>query len=119
MRMDILMIVLSALGVGYLTVGTGAVVKDAVSNHNQKSSPQSSPLASTYLKKFLKTIGIYLLVYASLNIAAILIFVSTGHEETMKAARTTIINYNLLFSLPITWLIMRYMNRHNKQSNKE
>ena len=117
--MDILMIVLSALGVGYLTVGTGAVVKDAVSNHNRESFPQPSPLASTYLKKFLKTVGLYLLVYACLNLATILLFVATGHEETVKAVRTTVINYNLLFSLPITWLIMRYMNRHNKQSNKE
>ena len=117
--MDILMIVLSALGVGSLTIGTGAVVKDGVSNHNQESSPQPSPLASAYLKKFLKTVGLYLLVYACLNLAAILLFVATGHEETMKAARTTVINCNLLFSLPITWLIMRYLNRHNKRSSKE
>ena len=113
--MDILMIILSALGVGYLTVGTGAVVKDAVSNHNQESSPQLSPLASTYLKKFLKTIGIYLLVYACLNLAAILLFMATGHEEFMKAARTTVINCNLLFSLPITLIIMRYKNRDYKR----
>ena len=113
--MDILMIILSALGVGYLTVGTGAVVKDAVSNHNPESFPQPSQLAPTYLKKFLKTIGIYLLVYACLNLAAILLFVATGHEETMKAARTTVINCNLLFSLPITWIILRYKNRDYKR----
>ena len=52
--MDILMITLSLFGLGCLTVGTGAAVKDAVSNLSDRQDSKPNPIAVRYLKKFFK-----------------------------------------------------------------
>ena len=100
--MDILMITLSLFGLGCLTVGTGAAVKDAVSNF------KPNPIAVRYLKKFFKILGIYIVVYAILNLLVMLFFVISGQEETMNSIRSTLTNCNLLLALLITWGITKY-----------
>lgn len=103
--MDILMITLSLFGLGCLTVGTGAAVKDAVSNLSDRQDSKPNPIAVRYLKKFFK---IYIVVYAILNLLVMLFFVISGQEETMNSIRSTLINCNLLLALLITWGITKY-----------
>ena len=106
--MDILMITLSLFGLGCLTVGTGAAVKDAVSNLSDRQDSKPIPIAVRYLKKFFKILGIYIVVYAILNLLVMLFFVISGQEETMNSIRSTLINCNLLLALLITWGITKY-----------
>jgi hypothetical protein len=103
--MDILMITLSLFGLGCLTVGTGAAVKEAVSNLSDRQDSKPNPIAVRYLKKFFK---IYIVVYAILNLLVMLFFVISGQEETMNSIRSTLINCNLLLALLITWGITKY-----------
>ena len=102
--MDILMIVLSVMGLGFLTVGTGAVAKDA-SKLIAESDTKPNPKTVLNLRKFLRVLGIYLLVYVCLNIVTLLVFLLTGQEDALNSMRTTVVECNLLLSLPITWLI--------------
>ena len=105
--MDILMIVLSVMGLGFLTVGSGAVAKDAATKLFADSDTKPNPKAVLNLRKFLRVLGIYLLVYVCLNILILLFFLLTGQVETLYSIRETIIECNLLLSLPITWLITK------------
>ena len=99
------MITLSFFGLGCLTVGTGAAVKDAVSNLSDRQDSKPNPIAVRYLKKFFK---IYIVVYAILNLLVMLFFVISGQEETMNSIRSTLTNCNLLLALLITWGITKY-----------
>ena len=103
--MDILMIVLSVMGLGFLTVSSGVVAKDATTKLIADSDTKPNPTAVLNLRKFLRVLGIYLLVYVCLNILILLFFLLTGQVETLYSIRETIIECNLLLSLPITWLI--------------
>ena len=103
--MDILMIVLSVMGLGFLTVGSGAVAKDVATKMIDESDTKPNPKAVLNLRKFLRVLGIYLLVYVCLNIVTLLVFLLIGQVETLYSIRETIIECNLLLSLPITWLI--------------
>ena len=103
--MDILMIVLSVMGLGFLTVGTGAVAKDAATKLIAESDTKLNPKAVLNVRKFLRVLGIYLLVYVCLNILILLYFLLTGQVERLNTLRTSLIECNLLLSLPITWLI--------------
>ena len=103
--MDILMIVLSVMGLGFLTVGTGAVAKDAATKLIAESDTKPNPKAVLNLRKFLRVLGIYLLVYVCLNIVTLFVFLLTGQEDALNSMRTTVVECNLLLSLPITWLI--------------
>ena len=103
--MDILMIVLSVMGLGFLTVSSGVVAKDATTKLSADSDTKPNPTAVLNLRKFLRVLGIYLLVYVCLNILILLFFLLTGQVETLYSIRETIIECNLLLSLPITWLI--------------
>ena len=103
--MDILMIVLSVMGLGFLTVGSGAVAKNAATKLIAESDTKPNPNAVLNLRKFLRVVGIYLLVYVCLNILILLFFLLTGQVERLNCLRTMLIECNLLLSLPITWLI--------------
>ena len=105
--MDILMIVLSVMGLGLLTVGSGAVAKDAATKPIAESDTKPNPKAVLNVRKFLRVLGIYLLVYVCLNILILLFFLLTAQVETLYSIRETIIECNLLLSLPITWLIIK------------
>ncbi len=105
--MDILLIVLSIMGLSFLTIGTGAVVKDAASKLNNGLETQPNPKAVLNIRKFLRILGIFLLVYVCLNIVTLLVILLTGQEETLNSLRKTLIECNLLISLPITWIIVR------------
>ena len=59
-------------------------------------------------KKFFKILGIYIVVYAILNLLVMLFFVISGQEETMNSIRSTLTNCNLLLALLITWGITKY-----------
>ena len=106
--MDILMIVLSVMGLGFLTVGTGAVAKDAASKLIAESDTKPNPKTVLNLRKFLRVLGIYLLVYVCLNIVTLLVFLLIGQVEKLNSLRSMLIECNLLLSLPITWLITKY-----------
>ena len=106
--MDILMIILSVMGLGFLTVGAGAVAKDAAAKLIAESDTKPNPKAILNLRKFLRVLGIYLLVYVCLNILILLFFLLTGQVERLNTLRTSLIECNLLLSLPITWLIIKY-----------
>lgn len=111
--MDILMIVLSVMGLGYLTIGSGAVAKDAAKKLIVESDTSPNPKVALNLRKFLRVWGIYLLVYVCLNIVTLLVFLLTGQVEKLNSLRTMLIECNLLISLPITWLIIkRYSQGH-------
>ena len=103
--MDILMIVLSVMGLGFLTVGSGAVAKDVATKMIDESDTKPNPKAVLNLRKFLRVLGIYLLVYVCLNIVTLLVFLLIGQVERLNTLRTSLIECNLLLSLPITWLI--------------
>ena len=103
--MDILMIVLSVMGLGFLTVSSGVVAKDATTKLIADSDTKPNPTAVLNLRKFLRVLGIYLLVYVCLNIVTLLVFLLTGQEDALNSMRTTVVECNLLLSLPITWLI--------------
>ena len=117
--MDILMIVLSVMGLGFLTVGTGAVAKDAATKLIAESDTKPNPKAVLNLRKFLRVLGIYLLVYACLNIVVLLVFLLTGQENALNSMRTTVIDFNLLLPLPITWLIVKKQNSNHFTSSKD
>lgn len=108
------MITLSLFGLGCLTVGTGAAVKDAVSNLSERQETKPNPQATHYLKKFFKILGIYIVIYAILNLLAILVFVISGQKEVMDSMRSTLIDCNLILSLLITWAIVKYKTRLGK-----
>ena len=105
--MDILMIVLSVMGLGFLTVGTGAVAKDAATKLIDESDTKPNPKTVLNLRKFLRVLGIYLLVYVCLNIVTLLVFLLIGQVEKLNSLRTMLIECNLLISIPITWLIIK------------
>lgn len=117
--MDILMIVLSVMGLGFLTVGTGAVAKDATTKLIAESDTKPNPKAVLNLRKFLRVLGIYLLVYVCLNIVTLLGFLLTGQVDTLNSLRTTVIEFNLLLSFPITWLIIKKRKSNHLTSNKD
>ena len=117
--MDILMIVLSVMGLGFLTVGSGAVAKDAATKLIAESDTKPNPNAVLNLRKFLRVLGIYLLVYVCLNIVTLLVFLLIGQVEKLNSLRTTVIEFSLLLSLPITWLIVKKRNSNNLTSNKD
>ena len=117
--MDILMIVLSVMGLGFLTVGTGALAKDAASKLIAESDTKPNPNAVLNLRKFLRVLGIYLLVYVCLNIVTLLVFLLTGQEDALNSMRTTVVECNLLLSLPITWLIVKRRNSNHFISSKD
>lgn len=117
--MDILMIVLSVMGLGFLTVGTGAVAKDAATKLIAESDTKPNPKAVLNFRKFLRVLGIYLLVYVCLNIVVLLVFLLTGQENALNSMRTTVIDFNLLLSLPITWLIVKKQNSNHFTSSKD
>ncbi len=117
--MDILMIVLSVMGLGFLTVGSGAVAKDATTKLIAESDTKPNPKAVLNLRKFLRVLGIYLLVYVCLNIVTLLVFLLTGQVDTLNSLRTTVIEFNLLLSLPITWLIVKKRNCNHLTSSKD
>ena len=105
--MDILMIILSVMGLGFLTVGFGAVAKDAATKMIDESDTKPNPKAVLNVRKFLRVLGIYLLIYVCLNIVTLLLFLLAGQIETLSSIRKTLIECNLLFSLPMTWLILK------------
>ncbi len=105
--MDILMIVVSVMGLGFLAVGSGAVAKDAATKIIAESDTKPNPKAVLNMRKFLRVLGIYLLVYVCLNIVTLLFFLLAGQIETLNSIRETIIECYLLLSLPLTWLILR------------
>lgn len=117
--MDILMIVLSAMGLGFLTIGTGAVAKDATTKLIADSDTKPNPKFALNLRKFFRVLGVYLLVYVCLNIVALLVFLLTGQEDALNSMRTKVIEFNLLLSLPITWLIRKKRNSTHLTSNKD
>lgn len=112
--MDILMIVLSVMGLGFLTVGSGALVKDATTKMITDSDTKPNPKAVLNLKKFLRVLGTYLLVYVCLNIVTLLVFLLIGQVEKLNSLRTMFIECNLLLSLPITWLIIKRYRQENE-----
>lgn len=105
--MDILMIILSVMGLGFLTVGSGAVAKDAATKLIAESDTKPNSKAVLNVRKFLRILGIFLLVYVCLNIVTLLVFLLTGQEDTLNSLRKMLIECNLLISLPITWIIVR------------
>lgn len=105
--MDILMIILSVMGLGFLTVGPGAVAKDAATKLIAESDTTPNSKAVLNVRKFLRILGIFLLVYVCLNIVTLLVFLLTGQEDTLNSLRKMLIECNLLISLPITWIIVR------------
>ena len=105
--MDILMIILSVMGLGFLTVGSGAVAKDAATKLIAESDTTPNSKAVLNVRKFLRILGIFLLVYVCLNIVTLLVFLLTGQEDTLNSLRKMLIECNLLISLPITWIIVR------------
>ena len=117
--MDILMIVLSVMGLGFLTVGSGAVAKDAATKLIAESDTKPNPKTVLNLRKFLRVLGIYLLVYVCLNIVTLLVILLTGQEDVLNSMRPTVIEFNLLLSLPITWLIIKKRNSNHFTSSKD
>ena len=103
--MDILMILLASLGIGYLTVGTGAIAKDALSKMNKETG--NEPVDTSKLKSFLVSIASYVIVYFCLNVFSMIIALNIGKAEMSDSERSTIIYANLLLSLPITWYILK------------
>ena len=57
--MDILMILMASLGIGYLTIGTGSIAKDALSKMSDEA--RRDPVDTSKLKSFL--IAIAYMVY--------------------------------------------------------
>ena len=104
-RMDVLMILLASLGVGFLTIGTGSVAKDVLSKMNDEA--ERPPIDTSKLKGFLKTIALYLLVFLCLNVCILIIAIILGKAEMSDSVRSTIIDINLILSIPITWFILR------------
>ena len=117
--MDVLMIVLSAMGLGFLTVGTGALAKDAATKLIAETDTKPNPKVVLNSRKFLRVLGVYLLVYVFLNIFTLFVFLLTGQEETLNSLRTMLIECNLLLSLPITWLIVKKRNSNHFTSSKD
>ena len=117
--MDILMIVLSVMGLGFLTVGSGAVAKDVATKMIDESDTKPNPKAVLNLRKFLRVLGIYLLVYVCLNIVTLLVFLLIGQVEKLNSLRTTVVECNLLLSLPITWQIVKRRNSNHFISSKD
>lgn len=117
--MDILMIVFSTMGLGFLTVGSGAVAKDAATKLIAESDTRPNSKAVLNMRKFLRVLGIYLLVYVFLNIVTLLVILLTGQEDVLNSMRTTVIEFNLLLSLPITWLIVKKRNSNHLTSSKD
>ena len=103
--MDILMILLASLGIGYLTVGTGAIAKDALSKMNKETGNEL--VDTSKLKSFLVSIASYVIVYLCLNACTLIIAVIIGKADMSDSERSTIIYANLLLSLPITWYILK------------
>lgn len=113
------MIVLSVMGLGFLTIGSGAVAKDAATKLIAESDTKPNPKAVLNMRKFLRALGIYLLVYVFLNIVTLLVILLTGQEDVLNSMRTTVIEFNLLLSLPITWLIVKKRNCNHLTSSKD
>ena len=107
------------MGLGFLTVGSGAVAKDAATKLIAESDTKPNPKAVLNMRKFLRVLGIYLLVYVFLNIVTLLVILLTGQEDVLNSMRTTVIEINLLLSLPITWLIVKKRNSNHLTSSKD
>ena len=103
--MDILVILMASLGIGYLTVGPAAVAKDALSKMSDKAGKE--PVDTSKLKSFLVAIASYVIVYLCLNACTLIIDVIIGKADMSDSERSTIIYANLLLSLPITWYILK------------
>jgi len=107
--MDILVILMASLGIGYLAVGTGAVAKDVLSKMSDEAGKE--PDDTSKLKTFLVAIASYVIVYFCLNVCTIIIAVILGKADMSDSERSTIIYANLLLSLPITWYILKRRRR--------
>ena len=105
--MDILVILMASLGIGYLTVGTGVVAKDALSKMNEETG--NEPVDTSKLKSFLVAIASYVIVYFCLNVFSMIIVLIIGKADISDSERSTIIYANLLVSLPITWYLLKKM----------
>ena len=103
--MDILMILMASLGIGYLTIGTGSIAKDALSKMSDEA--RRDPVDTSKLKSFLIAIALYVIVYFCLNVCAMIIALTIGEADMSDSERSTIICFNLLSSLPITWFILK------------
>ena len=103
--MDILMILMASLGIGYLTIGTGSIAKDALSKMSDEA--RRDPVDTSKLKSFLIAIALYVIVYFCLNVCAMIIALTIGETDMSDSERSTIICFNLLLSLPITWFILK------------
>ena len=102
--MDILVILMASLGIGYLTIGTGSIAKDALSKMSDEAGRDN--VDTSKLKSFLVTIALYVIVYLCLNVCAMIIAVIIGKTDMLDSERSTIIYTNLLLSLLITWFIL-------------
>ena len=110
--MDILVILLASLGIGFLTIGTGAVTKNVLSKMSDETEQKT--VDTSKLKAFLKTIALYVLVYLCLNVCVLIVAVIFGKAEISDSVRSTIIDVNLLLSIPITWFILKKKTKEKK-----
>ena len=103
--MDILMILLATFGVGMGATFTGAAAKDGLDKISD--TPEPKPEEKAKIKKFFKTTGLYLLLYACLNIIT-MIPIALGIYEEPKDTKDTIILINLILAGIITWYLVKY-----------
>ena len=107
--MDILLILLSGLGIGYLGWGTGAIVKDSISKSDKLTEYNQHSNFSDKLKDIFKVLGLYIVVYIVLNIIVLLLFLLLfGNKAINDGLRENIILCNLALALIITYLIRKY-----------
>lgn len=103
--MDILMILLATLGVGMGVTFTGAAAKDGLDRISD--TPEPKPEDKAKIKKFFKAIGLYLLLYACLNIIT-MIPIALGFYAEPKETKETIILINLILAGIMTWYLVKY-----------
>jgi len=107
--MDILLILLSGLGIGYLGWGTGAIAKDSISKSDKLTEYNQHSNSSDKLKDIFKVLGLYIVVFIVLNIIVLLLFLLlVGNKAINDELRENIILCNLTLALIITYLIRKY-----------
>ena len=106
--MDILLILLSGLGIGYLGWGTGAIAKDSISKSDKLTEYNQHSNFSDKLKDIFKVLGLYIVVYIVLNIIVLLFLLLVGNKAINDELRENIILCNLTLALIITYLIRKY-----------
>ena len=102
---------MASLGIGYLTIGTGSIAKDALSKMSDEA--RRDPVDTSKLKSFLIAIALYVIVYFCLNVCAMIIALTIGETDMSDSERSTIICFNQNSKVKRLWLLTNNINANN------